>query len=333
MKEADIRPHGLFNQYLELCRQDIERFFSDKTNFIEVPCPACAGGRISDTLEKFGFRYAVCADCGSLYASPRPPAASIDAFYRDAESVAFWATSFFKETAEARREKMFRPRALLIRELAERFGLHGSVFIDIGPGYGILLEEVQRLGRFCQIIGIEPAPPLAAICRDKGFPIIEKPLEQVQKSDVHIRPSFLTAFEVLEHLYDPHSFVGAAHRLLLPGGLFMLTTLTVSGFDIQVLWEHSKSIYPPQHINLLSLDGIEKLVVRAGFELVSLTTPGNLDVDIVANALRENPALSVSRFERNLVLNRSEDVREQFQAFLREHRLSSHVRVVARKKL
>lgn len=330
MKEAEIRPQDLFNRYLALCRQDIERFFSDKTDFSEVLCPACAGGSVSDELDKIGFRYAVCADCGSLYASPRPPAASIDAFYQDAESVAFWATSFFKETAEARREKMFRPRALLVRELAERFGLQGSVFVDIGPGYGILLEEVQRLGCFSRVAGIEPSPPLAAICRKKGFDILENTLECV--SNIAIDASFMTAFEVIEHLHDPYSFLAAAHQVLVPGGILMLTTLTVTGFDIQVLWEHSKSIYPPQHINLLSLDGIAKLVARAGFELVDLSTPGNLDVDIVRNALRENPSIPVSRFERHLAMQAPDNVRERFQSFLREHHLSSHVRIIARKK-
>lgn len=330
MKEVEIRPHDLFNRYLALCRQDIERFFSDKTDFTEVPCPACASRGVSDELVKIGFRYAVCADCGSLYASPRPPAASIDAFYRNAESVAFWATSFFKETAESRREKMFRPRAVLIKELAERFGLKDSVFVDIGSGYGILLEEVKRLDFFSRIVGIEPAPPLAAICRDKGFDILENTLECV--SNIAIDASFMTAFEVIEHLYDPYCFLCAAYHVLVPSGILMLTTLTVTGFDIQVLWEHSKSIYPPQHINLLSLDGIAKLVARTGFELVDLSTPGNLDVDIVRNALIENPSISVSRFERYLAMQAPDDVRERFQSFLREHHLSSHVRIIARKK-
>ena len=67
----------------------------------------------------------------------------------------------------------------------------------------------------------------------------------------------------------------------------MFTTLTVSGFDIQVLWEKSKSVYPPHHINLFSIDGFRRLVERSGLNLVNLCTPVELDVDIVRNIYLE----------------------------------------------
>ncbi len=329
MKESDIRPQALFNRYLELSRQDIDRFFADRSSFTEVPCPACASERYELGLEKFGFRYVTCLDCGSLYLSPRPAPEMIDAYCRESEAVKFWGTHFFKETAEARRERMFKPRAQLVAEWADRVGLdHSAVFVDVGSGYGIFLEEVARLGRFAQVAGIEPAPNLAAICREKGFTIVEKPVEDVRTGEIPV--SFATAFEVLEHVYDPAVFLLGVRRVLRPGGLLLFTTLTVTGFDIQVLWEHSKSVYPPHHINLLSVSGMEQLVRRVGFELVELTTPGQLDVDIVRNIVNEDPSIPLHRFVRQIVFEAPDDVREAFQKFLQAHRLSSHIRVIAR---
>ena len=329
MKESDIRPQALFNRYLELSRKDIDRFFADHSSFLEVPCPACASDRHEFGLEKFGFRYATCLGCGSLYLSPRPTPEMINVYYQESEAVKFWETHFFKETAEARREKMFKPRAQLVAEWTNRVGMgHSAIFVDVGSGYGIFLEEVANLGRFAQVVGIEPAPNLATICREKGFTVIEKPMENVQAEE--IPASFATAFEVLEHLYDPSAFLVGVRRMLKPGGLFLFTTLTVTGFDIQVLWEHSKSVYPPHHMNLLSVLGMEQLMRRVGFELEELTTPGKLDVDIVRNIVNENPSVPLQRFVRQLIFEVSDDVREAFQQFLQAHCLSSHIRVIAR---
>ena len=328
MKEDEIRPPDLFNRYLELARRDTQAILEKSARFTEVDCPACGAARKEPAFEKLGFRYVLCAECRTLYNSPRPTAALLSEFYRNGESVSFWSTDFFKSTAEARREKMFRPRAELIGELCERRGIHGeAVIADIGAGYGIFLEEIARLGRFNDIVGIEPGPELAQVCRDRGFRVVQKAVEDVQPSEC--QADVATAFEVLEHVFEPLDFLRGARRLLKPGGTLLLTTLTVDGFDIQLLWEKSKSVFPPHHLNLLSINGIERLFARAGFAVSDLQTPGKLDVDIVANAAKEDPTLRLPRFISMLLARRDSEIREEFQSFLAGHRLSSHLRVLA----
>ena len=331
MKESDIRPQDLFNRYLELSRQYIDRFFTDKSQFVEVSCPACDSQHCDFGLEKFGFKYMTCLDCGSLYLSPRPTSTIIDAYYRESEAVKFWGTHFFKETAEARRKKIFKPRAQTVSKwmAKNKMSNQDSTFVDIGSGYGIFLEEIAKLGLFEKICGIEPAPNLASICRNKGFEVIEKKAEEVKKGE--IQASFTTAFEVLEHLFDPAQFLHAVGRILKNNGIFLFTTLVVSGFDIHVLWEHSKSIYPPHHINLLSFEGIKQLVERCGFKIMELNTPGKLDLDILINILKENPEIKVPRFVSYLINKRGEVTHRAFQFFLQEHNLSSHVRGIVKK--
>jgi 2-polyprenyl-3-methyl-5-hydroxy-6-metoxy-1,4-benzoquinol methylase len=330
VKEAQIRPQALFDRYLELSRQDIERLFRDTSGFVQVVCPACGAAEQRPGLQKYGFSYVSCGACASLYVSPRPTVEQLHRFYQEGEAVKFWSSAFYRETEEARREKLFRPRAQLAAELADRYGMSPKAsLVDVGAGYGLFLEEVLRVGRFGMVIGIEPNPDLGAVCRKRGFRVVAKPVEHVDESEV--RGDIATAFEVLEHVFDPLRFLTAMRGLVRPNGLIVFTTLTVSGFDIQVLWERSKSVYPPHHINLISVEGMDALVRRAGLSLVELSTPGLLDVDIVANMALENPDLSLPRFVTYLLGSRDQRCRDEFQSFLSGNRLSSHIRVVARR--
>lgn len=328
LKEADIRPGDLFDRYLALARRDIDTFFHDLSEFVTAPCPACGERRYRHEFQKHGFQYATCECCGTLYLNPRPRAELIARYYRESEAVRFWSESFYPATAEARREKLFRPRAELAAEWARTLGLNGSsILLDVGPGYGLFLEEAAKLGVFARHVGVEPGASLANACRSRGIEIVEAAVEDVPAHT--IRADLAANFEVLEHVFDPCGFLRAIAEQLSPGGTLILTTLTCSGFDIQELWAHSKSVHPPHHINLISVEGMRRLFDRAGYDVVELTTPGLLDVSIVENALADHPEIELSRFARQIIESDAE-CKAAFQGFLRENRLSSHVRVVAR---
>lgn len=328
VKEHDIRPKDLFDRYLELARKDSDALLAKKAAFERVDCPGCGARDPEPGLVKDGYAYVLCRACGSLYLDPRPTAAQMDEFYATAASVEFWSTDFYAKTEEARRERLFKPRADLVTRLAGSLGLpKDAALCDVGCGYGIFLEEARAAGRFKTVAGIEPAAALAATCRKKGFAVVEKTVEKVGPGEV--AADLATCFEVLEHAHAPVDFLKAARRVLKPGGRLLATTLVCTGFDIAVLWERSRSVHPPHHINLLSVDGIRKLFARAGYEIETLETPGRLDVDIVKNALKDDPALPLPRFVRS-VLASDDAARAAFQESLAKSLLSSHVRVVAR---
>jgi len=330
MKEFEIRPKEIFDEYIRISRNDIEHFFSDRDSFVEIDCPGCRGSKSEFSFLKYGFSYRLCNNCQSLFVSPRPREETINSFYRGSASSRFWAESFFPKTAEARREKIFRPRALLIKDLLLTYQIPSPrLLADVGAGFGIFLEEVEKLGVFEDIIGIEPSVDLAKCCKEKGFRVIEKPVEEVASSD--LQASLACSFEVIEHLFDPEKFLQGMYRILKPGGVLLFTTLTISGLDLQVLWEHSKSISPPHHINFMSTEGLERLTKRCGFENVEIATPGKLDVDIIRNAMDEMPELSVPRFVDYLIRHRGQKTSDRLQQFLQDNNLSSHARVIAYK--
>lgn len=330
MKEKDIRPTALFNEYLKIAKEDISIFFSDTTSFVAVVCPACGRDDASPCFEKSGFVYVECRGCHTLYVSPRPSLQSLGAFYRDSRSSRFWAERFYKETEDARREKIFRPRAREVCAKATTYlgRLRDLSFVDVGAGFGTFLQEIKKEKAFGRVAGIEPSTILAEVCRGKGLEIIESPVEKVGPDQSF---EMAASFELFEHVYDPMDFLKSVSRILSKGGVFYMTTLSGRGFDIAVLGRHSKSVSPPHHLNFINPTSIRIALDRAGFEVLELDTPGALDVDIVLNSARER-SLNVDPFTREILFESEESVRSNFQEFLRQNCLSSHLRVVARKR-
>ena len=331
MKEQEIRPKELFEEYLEISKNDIKTFFSDSDSFISINCPACCSSNFTNSFIKHEFNYVQCNDCFTLFTSPRPTDKMISDFYRDSASGKFWAERFFPETAEARRKSIFKPRVDLLENIISNVKLPEPwSLVDVGAGFGIFLEEVNKRKLFHETYGVEPSVDLAETCRGKGLNVIEKAIEEFGENE--LQASIATSFEVFEHLFNPKEFINSIKKIIKPGGIILFTTLTISGLDLLVLGKESKSISPPHHINFFSIEGLKILLVRCGLEIVEITTPGKLDVDIIMNTINDNPQVEIPDFIKYIYKYRSDDLYENLQNFLQQNNLSSHVRVIARKK-
>lgn len=332
MKESEIRPEALFNQYLALTERDTVAFFGNAPR-LSIPCPACGNESFLPQFTKLGFSYVECSNCRTLFVTPRPNAEAFSAYYTDSPSVRFWATHFYKETEKARRELIIRPKARMVQSLLKKYlssSIQQPVVIDIGAGYGVFCEELASLpDTSFSIMGIEPAVSLQDVCRDKKIEVIPKFLEDVSKDDLKGgNCAAATSFELLEHLYNPGQFIRHCHTLLADQGILILTTLSWDGFDLQVLREKSRSISPPHHINFFTPHSLQLLLESNGFTILEVTTPGKLDVDIVTKQLPD----VTCNFIRILISSGDPHTREKFQEFLQSSLLSSHMMIVARKE-
>jgi len=326
MKESDIRPEALYQRYLELSHEDAENCFGDEVR-TPTPCVACSSDKTTFSFKKLGFEYVECDICRTLYQSPRPSLAAFEAFYRDSVSSNYWAEVFFPATAEIRREAIFRPRVKRLSHIAEQRGGHVSKIIDVGAGYGIFADEWRKHDPSAHIVAVEPSNSLASECRNKGFETVENIVEEVEGYDQFA--DLVVCFEVLEHVFDPVSFVKSMKRLARPGGLVFISTLSIDGFDLQTLWDKSSQIFPPHHINFLSVMGFNQLFEQAGLIDVDVTTPGKLDVDIIKNASLKNPKLLTGQRFLDNVIN-DDQLGALFQEFLANNSLSSHAWVVGK---
>jgi len=316
MKEAEIRPEQIFRKYLELSSKDGELL--DKSKFVNVLCPGCHCNKTVEKFIKNGFRYVLCQKCNSLYCSPRPSEEQLHSLYSGSESSKYWSEVFFPAVAEKRREKLFRPKAFKILQYLKERGVHVTRVCDVGAGHGIFLEELRTLLPSVAYSAIEPDRNMAEICRKKGFSVLEKPLEEAD--EWHKRFDLVMSSEVIEHVFSPKAYIEGLFRLL-DSGVCLVTGLGYEGLDILTLQERSSSVFPPHHLNFLSVRGFQELFKSSGFDGVDVVTPGLLDVDIVLGSGHASEFLKV-------LAARGPEAVEDMQKLLQKHKLSSHVWVV-----
>jgi len=308
---------------------DRRRLLEHRGDFVNVPCPACGSPASTQQFEKRGIRYVLCPDCGTMYVNPRPPPAVLEECYAKSEVYRYWNKYVFPASEEARREKIFRPRAERIAEICGRYGVRNGTLLEGGAGFGTFCEEARRLGVFSRVIAVEPTPDLAETCRQKGLEVIEKPIEQVRLGRNTI--DVVASFEVIEHLFSPRDFIMGCAALLSPGGLLVVTCPNIRGFDILVLQALSGSI-DHEHLNYFNPVSLSHLVGECGFEVLEVLTPGRLDAELVRKKILSGELdVSSQPFLKQVLIDEWERVGDSFQEFLADNMLSSHMWLVGRK--
>jgi len=327
MREKDIRNADVLNRYLELVQEDCREFFNDKKSFTVVNCPACGGIAHSFEYNKNGFDYVTCNNCRTLYARTRLTFESLKQFYSQSASTEYWVKEFFTPMVEARREKIFKPRA---EYLVSYFGQdRGWQIGDIGAGFGLFLEELRKLWPASNYVAIEPSMDQAKICEKLSVQVECCTCEELKGYDGCFE--LLTAFELLEHLFEPALFLEKTCTLLKPGGYLFLTTLNGEGFDILTLREMSKSVSPPHHLNFFNPVSLELLLKKTGFDIIDISTPGKLDWDIVEGMIM-NEKVNVGSFWELFAEKGTLDAKKELQDWISRHGFSSHMRILARKR-
>jgi len=328
-RELEIWPSESFDRYLEITEKEVKRLLIDKGHLVDIPCPACNSNSRRKGFKKFGLEYVECIDCKTLYISPRPSEEDINHYFRQAKALEFWHSHVVKESLKARIRHLFRPRAMWVANLTGESFESPGVFVEVNSMYNEFLEEINRLNLFKVKIVLDPLIDIAESLKE-GFKLVNKSIMGVSPGEIDA--DVVTAFAVINRVFNPEDFLNGIRTILVDNGLLLFTTSTISGFDLQVLWENSKTIFPPERLNLLSIEGIVKLLGRCGFDIIELSTPGQLDLEVVRSAIRSDDKLKAPRFISYLLNNRDEDAHRSFQEFLQRFQLSSHVRVAARKK-
>ena len=129
--------------------------------------------------------------------------------------------------------------------------------LDVGAGYGHFLTKVVDRGALAS--GLEFSSAAVDHARQAGLKVEAVSIED-HAATAPGAYSVVTSFQVLEHVADPKSFIGACVAALKPGGLMMLAVPNDGGFV--GIDDTAPLNRPPHHLSLWderSLSSLEKL--------------------------------------------------------------------------
>jgi len=327
IREIDFKPNELFGTYIQATENDVGAYIAKPGVLKGTNCPACQTKKDTKAFSKFGLDYYECKDCGTLYVAPRPTDEAIDHYYKHSRASKYWNTTLSKGTELKRRQKIVQPRLQWVADTVREYIKDATSYIDINTRSSLVADGIGELDIFKEKMLINPLFSNTDKYKNK-LKVNEKPISSFMKMET---ADAVSLFEVIDRTSDIATLLGCVNRILKVGGLCFITTLSISGFDLQVLRQRSNSILPPDRINVFSLEGIDLLFKKYGFECLELSTPGLLDVEIVASALKNNPSLELPSFIKYLIAKRGMGAHQAFQEFLQANRLSSYVRAVFKK--
>jgi SAM-dependent methyltransferase len=148
----------------------------------------------------------------------------------------------------------------LLQELSKR-GLTGGDFLEIGCGYGYLLDEAQPF--FRKRAGTEFSPQAAQMARETGAEVFVGGAEQLPLDAIF---DCIVATQVIEHVYDPVSFLQQLGRHAKSGGHVVVATPDIGGILRKLMGRYWPSFKVPEHVVYFDFRTLEISMRRAGLE-------------------------------------------------------------------
>lgn len=277
----------------------------------QVPnCPACGSGhhvpRKFERQDNDGqlsdkWRMIVCQDCSSIWLNPRPDAASLPLAYEsyythneDIESPPTTGTGGliwqFIHGYLNRRFGMHRQPANRLGHLIfsclepwrlklDYYGRHltrcrfptPGLLLDVGCGNGSFLARAAEMG--WQVVGCEPDPKAAEVCRDLGCRVLDgdafNPGLDNHQFDV------ITLSHVIEHVEDQRALLRRLFSLLKPNGQLWLALPNPESIGFRAFGEAWSVLHPPFHLCIPSQTIVVSLLADAGFENIGFRRRGS----------------------------------------------------------
>lgn len=346
MREADIRKLESVESFFRHELEWLETYCDNKkrinSKYVDsVPCPCCGATCGEDIFTKFYFNFQKCLICKTIYVNPRFNEDLLNKYYKNREERLGYEDVLTSGDSQKNRIKnIFLPRVKYIRGVIkskDKNNLKSSRLLDIGCASGQFLSSFNGENDCPSLFGVEAAPELATIAQ-KNLPnavVYDKPFKNCNFDTNFF--DIITIREVLEHMYDPYSFLCSVSAITKPDGIVFLSLPNIDGFDIQILWDKGNAFSPPSHLNYFRKSSVNKLIERAGLIVEDISTPGKLDVDIVRNRIDNHPDITdrLGKFFTNILRKKSAEsdlFAEKLQNTIQECGLSSHMVIACSKK-
>jgi SAM-dependent methyltransferase len=231
---------------------------------LEYPaCPLCGSDQSQFPFRLHGpYSVARCTSCGLYYLHPRLVESAMQQVYRESSYYEGGACGYADTSYTAQESALRATFKRLLHNLAKR-GLIGGDLLEIGCGYGYLLDEARLFFNRC--VGTEYSSKGAAIARATGVEVFVGGVEQVPPG---AKFDCVVATQVIEHVYEPLSFVKRLANYTKPGGHIVLATPDIGGVLSKSMGRRWPSFKAPEHVVYFDFRTLSSLMSQAGLDRV-----------------------------------------------------------------
>jgi SAM-dependent methyltransferase len=236
-------------------------------------CPACAS---SDFISLFTatdrlyrttrerFEIVECRRCRLIRLYPQPSPSELPQYYPES----YWYApdeALAGRLEETYRRFVLRDHVNFVRRAIQASGESEGFIVDVGCGGGLFLRMMAE--RSFRVTGLDFSLDAASIAwRENSVPVVCGTLSHA--------PFFpgsciaVTMFHVLEHLYEPLTYLESARTLLRPGGRLIVQVPNAASWQFLLFGEHWSGIDAPRHLLNFRPEDLDVLLDRCGFEVV-----------------------------------------------------------------
>lgn len=212
------------------------------------------------------FRFVKCKECALVYLQNRPTINSLRTIYPD-DYIPHHFNEHLGGLIARVRNFVQAKKVNPIKNYASR----DSLIMDIGSGSGELLRIIKQHGDASwQLVGVDFSERAIRNLEKIGIRGVMSRFEELDWQET--APDVVIMNQVIEHLEDPRQAVEAAYRILAPGGVLLIETPSLDGWDAK--WFASRywgGWHTPRHWNLYINETLAHLFTAADFEVVETT--------------------------------------------------------------
>ena len=246
-------------------------------------CPICSQ-EAALYCSKDRANYFRCDSCGAIFQDPLPTLREM-MDYANAE----YSNGLYKEYLEANDLKYatFEYRLHKVMEAFQRQNPSETAprILDVGCSNGRFIEVAIRNGM--EAWGLELSEnAIAAASPAARARIYHGDANNIESLGME-KFDIITAFDLVEHLFDPFSFLNHLYKMITKDGIIVITTPDASSLPRTLMGKNWPMLQPFQHTILLSRKASKMLLQKTNYKDISVDgTKKVFTLDYLFNQLK-----------------------------------------------
>ncbi|HUS60103.1 MAG TPA: class I SAM-dependent methyltransferase [Nevskiaceae bacterium] len=214
-------------------------------------CPVCGNRKVKTQIEG----YFKCANCLSLYSKRVPTELEIQ------KRIDYYGKPAANSSIDWKLIKVHKNRVIYL----SRFLSKNKSLLDVGCGRGTFLKCAQDAG--FKIWGVDKSKKFIEFVKKMGVEAFNS-LSEVKDESFDC----VTSFDVIEHTFNPKTFILEIKRKLKKRGILMMTTPNSEGISAKILKGRWWVLNPEDHYVIFNPSSLQLLLKNNGFKIIETKT-------------------------------------------------------------